>query len=600
MSSLPEEFQLRDQRALAVYVKGTRVNTGVALNDGQWHHLAVTWVSTGGALRVYKDGVLAFSGSVQAGASLSANGALVLGQDQDSLGGGFEATQALLGQLDDVALYPTALTQARVQAHRQAGITGGAPGTACSDIVDATSASYSPQLADQGATLRVQVTATNGGGSTAAVSAAVGPVTGGAGNTPPVPVIATPAAGFNWKAGDTVSFMGSASDTQDGMEPASRLSWSIALGHCTTLGCHEHSIATRTGVAGGSIAAPDHEAPSYIEFTLTATDAVGATASVTRRVDPLTVSITIQSNPSGLSVAAGADQSPPTPFSQSWVVNSQVQLNAPLTQTLNGTSYSFGSWSDGGSATHLINVPTTNRTYTASYTAVCAATTYPASVSADSPSVYWRLGESSGTAAADASGHARPGTYLGGVKLNRPGALTGDSNPAVSLDGSDDAVRRNPIAGVSGTAISTDLWLKTSNTTKNSGIVSYATSSSFEEFHLRDPRALAVYVKGTRVNTGVVLNDGLWHHLAVTWSSAGGALRVYKDGALAFSGTVRPGVSLTANGAWVLGQDQDTLGGGFEPAQAFLGQLDEVALYPAVLTPARVQAHRQAGVSPAC
>jgi len=598
-SSSWDDFHLRNPRALRVYVRGTQVSTGVAFNDGQWHHLAVTWTSAGGALRVYKDGVLAYSGTVRAGISLTANGALVLGQDQDGVGSGFETSQAFVGQLDEAALYPTALTQARVQAHRDAGIAGGAPGTSCADIVDATGASYSPQLADQGATLRVRVTASNGGGSTSAVSAAVGPVAGGV-NTPPVPVIATPAASFNWKAGDTISFMGSASDAQDGTEPASRLSWSIVLGHCTTLGCHEHPVATRTGVAGDSIAAPDHQAPSYLEFTLTATDSVGATASVTRRVDPLTVSITIQSNPPGLSVAAGADQSPPTPFSQSWVVNSQLQLNAPLTQTLNGTSYTFGSWSDGGAATHIINVPTTDRTYTASYTSVCDTTTYLSSVLADSPSVYWRLGETSGTNAADASGRARPGTYLGGVTLNQAGALTGDANRAVSLDGSDDAVRRNPIAGISGTAISTDFWLKTSNTTKNAGIVSYAVTSGLEEFQLRDPRSLAVFVKGTRVNTGIVLNDGAWHHVAVTWASAGGALRVYKDGALAFSGTVRAGVSLTAGGSLVLGQEQDTVGGGFETAQAFLGQLDDVALYPVALSAARVQAHHQAGVSAGC
>jgi hypothetical protein len=282
------------------------------------------------------------------------------------------------------------------------------------------------------------------------------------------------------------------------------------------------------------------------------------------------------------------------------VVNSQVQLNAPVTQTVGATGYTFTSWSDGGAATHTINVPATNTTYTATYTGACTATTYSSAVLADAPSVYWRLGESSGTAAADASGNGRPGTYLGGALLGRPGALSGDANSAVSFDGSNDALRRNPIAGVSGTAISADLWLKTSDATKNAGIVSYATTSSMEEFHLRDPRALAVYVKGTRVNTGVVLNDGVWHHLAVTWSSVGGALRVYKDGVPAFSGSVRSGVALTAGGSLVLGQDQDTVGGGFETAQAFLGQLDEAALYPVALTQTRVQAHRQAGIAPGC
>ena len=88
--------------------------------------------------------------------------------------------------------------------------------TTCADISGATSQDYSPQLADQGKTLRLRVTATNGGGSSTATSAAVGPVTAGAGNTPPVPVIDTPEDGFRWKAGDNITFTGHATDAEDG------------------------------------------------------------------------------------------------------------------------------------------------------------------------------------------------------------------------------------------------------------------------------------------------------------------------------------------------------------------------------------------------
>src|SRR5262249_22101002 len=155
--------------------------------------------------------------------------------------------------------------------------------TSCADINDARAASYSPQLADQGLNLRVRVTATNAGGSASAASATVGPVAADTTNTPPVPVITAPATSAHWKAGDTIPFAGSASDAQDGSVPASRLSWDIVLGHCTNVGCHQHPLATRTGVRKGTIAGPDHQAPSYIQLTLTATDAVGATTSVTRR-----------------------------------------------------------------------------------------------------------------------------------------------------------------------------------------------------------------------------------------------------------------------------------------------------------------------------
>jgi glucose/arabinose dehydrogenase len=597
-----EELQLRDQRGMDVYVKGARVYTGVSFADGQWHHIAVTWTSTAGALRVYKDGVLAYSGTLATGASLTAGGALVLGQDQDSLNGGFDPAQAYLGQLDEVALYPSVLSATQVQAHRQAGLSGAGGGTVttCADIPGATSQDYSPQLADQDRTLRLVVTATNAGGSSTAGSATVGPVTAGAGNTPPVPVIDTPANGFSWKAGDNLTFTGHATDAEDGTEPAARLSWGVILGHCTTLGCHEHPVATVNGSTSGDISAPDHEAPSYLQFTLTATDAVGATTSVVRRVDPLTSTVSIASNPSGLGIADGAGQNTTTPFTQQWVVNSQLQLNAPLTQTVNGTTYTFGSWSDGGAATHVLNVPASNTTYTATYSGTCTPTTYASAVSADSPSYFWRLGETTGTAAADSSGSNRPGTYVNGVVLNQAGALVGDTNRAVTLDGTNDRIGRNPAAGISGTAITTDLWLKTT-TTKAAGIVSYATSGSADEFHLRTPSNLRVYVKGTASPaTGVKLNDGQWHHLAVSWTSTGGAVRVYKDGALAYSGTLRAGTTLTAGGALVLGQDQDSVNGGFETAQAYPGQLDEVALYRTALSLARVQAHRSAGLGTTC
>jgi glucose/arabinose dehydrogenase len=239
-------------------------------------------------------------------------------------------------------------------------------GSTCADISGATGASYSPQVADQAKTIRVRITASNSGGSSAALSAAVGPVVAGE-NSLPVPVIDTPSASLTWKAGDTVSFSGHATDEQDGNVPASRLSWSIILGHCTSIGCHTHPLATRNAVASGTIAAPDHEAPSYIQMTLTATDAGGATASTVRRIDPRTVRLTFATDPTGQSLSAGASQSAPAPFTQEWVVNSQVQLSAPVQQNVGGVLRSFFKWSDGGAATHTVRAPSSNATYTATY-----------------------------------------------------------------------------------------------------------------------------------------------------------------------------------------------------------------------------------------
>jgi trimeric autotransporter adhesin len=64
--------------------------------------------------------------------------------------------------------------------------------------------------------------------------------------------------------------------------------------------------------------------------------------------------------------------------------------------------------------------------------AILAAVGFPVgyanAVGGFSPSLYWRLGESAGTTAADSSGNGRNGTYGAGVTLGQTSLLVGDSN----------------------------------------------------------------------------------------------------------------------------------------------------------------------------
>lgn len=64
--------------------------------------------------------------------------------------------------------------------------------------------------------------------------------------------------------------------------------------------------------------------------------------------------------------------------------------------------------------------------------------TYESEVLADNPLIYWRLGEPSGTTAADLSGNGNDGTYNGAVTLGTTGLLTGDVDTAVTFDGTAD------------------------------------------------------------------------------------------------------------------------------------------------------------------
>ena len=213
-----------------------------------------------------------------------------------------------------------------------------------------------------------------------------------AGNTPPHAVIDTPASSFTYKVGDPVSFSGHGTDTEDGSEPASRMSWTVLQNHCPDA-CHTHDIGSFSGVASGSFNAPDHDYPSYITIQLKVTDAGGLSDTATLRIDPKTTTLNFASVPSGLSLNVNGISSV-TPFSRTVIQNSQNSLTAPTPQTLSGTSYDWKSWSDSGLASHNVTAPssTTAAGYTATYQAaapdVNLALSKPATASSTESSSY--------------------------------------------------------------------------------------------------------------------------------------------------------------------------------------------------------------------
>jgi glucose/arabinose dehydrogenase len=198
--------------------------------------------------------------------------------------------------------------------------------------------------------------------------------TGAAANLPPTPVIDTPAVGTTWKVGDLLSFTGHATDPEQGALPASALSWSLVIQHCPST-CHTHPIQSWPGVSGASFNAPDHDYPSWLELTLTATDAAGSSASTTLRLDPKTVVLTFASAPTGLQLVVDSSAAT-TPFVRTVIVGGNNTISAVTPQTLLGTTYQFGSWSDSGAQTHDITAPASSATYTATYTTT-ADTTSP-------------------------------------------------------------------------------------------------------------------------------------------------------------------------------------------------------------------------------
>ncbi len=203
----------------------------------------------------------------------------------------------------------------------------------------------------------LRVTDSHGASATAAVTINVG-------NTAPNATITSPAAGTTWTVGNLIQFAGGATDAQDGPLPGSALSWSLILNHCPS-NCHTHPLQNFEGVAGGSFTTPDHEYPAYLELRLTATDSGGLTDTESLRLDPKTVSITLNSSPGGFALTLNGSQLP-TPFTRTVIQGSTNTISAPSPQTKAKKSWLFSSWSDGFAQTHNLTA-SSSATYVARF-----------------------------------------------------------------------------------------------------------------------------------------------------------------------------------------------------------------------------------------
>jgi glucose/arabinose dehydrogenase/endonuclease YncB( thermonuclease family) len=184
---------------------------------------------------------------------------------------------------------------------------------------------------------------------------------------PPTATIASPAATLTYKVGDTISYSGSATDPKDGTIPASGLSWAVIIHHCPSpTSCHTHYLLQNQVGASGSFTAPDHGGfdDSYLELQLTATNSSGLTNTASVSIHPIKVQVTLATSPTGLQVIAGGTTYT-APVTLQGIPGSSATIQVASPQG----GQAFASWSDGGAQQHNITVPTTDTTYTATFTA---------------------------------------------------------------------------------------------------------------------------------------------------------------------------------------------------------------------------------------
>lgn len=197
------------------------------------------------------------------------------------------------------------------------------------------------------------------------------------GDSPPVIHFINPDPSETWGVGDPIGFEGYGKSQEQGNKeadmPEEDLFWKVRLLHCphSESDCHEHPLQVFPGVKGGTVLAPDHSFPSYLNFILGATDSRGLSAEASLKIKARPVSMQIDSEPAGIEIGVG-ETTVVTPSEYKAIEKSRTTVAAPSEATVGGVKYAFERWSDGAARVHEVSTTESGRTYTAIYKEVPA------------------------------------------------------------------------------------------------------------------------------------------------------------------------------------------------------------------------------------
>ncbi len=221
---------------------------------------------------------------------------------------------------------------------------------------------------------------------------------------------------------------------------------------------------------------------------------------------------------------------------------------------------------------------------------------YQSTVLNDSPSAYYRLGQTSGMTVTDSSSHAVNATLSGTATYDIAGALVGDSNGAMGFNGTNTAITvSNPLGASSAQSKALGFASRSLASLSSSfSLEAWVKTGWLPEAHIINVGSQQLLIVGGQFGFGtgghylrsvlLTYGDNQYHHVVATFD--GTTKRLYVDGFE--SASVVDGQSSPAGGSLVIGR---YAGGGNELA----GSIDEVSVYGSALSASQVLNHYNVG-----
>ena len=517
-------------------VNFVRVNGPVI--DTNWHYVAATYDNA--TARIYVDGALFASATstVQ-----MATNALPL-----NIGRTSSNTNFFGGMLDDVAIYGTALSAGRIQAHYNAATTF----DSTAPTVTLTAPTNGFRTDDTTPTF--SGIAGNAGGDSTTVTVKVYAGVSATG-TPVQTLTATRGAGGAYSVDASPPLPeGTYTARAEQVDESGNLGLSSANTFMVTFGDVTPPVVTLTSPPNGSQTNDMTPAFSGVGGTTT-----GDSTAVTIKIYPGTT-------------ASG------TPV-QTLTTTRNAQTGAYTVDSafLDAYTYTARAQQSDQAGNVGFSAPTT----------FSIPSAYRAAIMADNPRAFWRLGESGGTTAVDETS-VNPGTY-NNVGLNAQDSLTGDLNTSASFDGlTSYMVVPDSNSLDASTGVTVEAWVKHTKVSVWQELVGKAGdgASKNENYSLwLNPldHAVAFFGNGStfvRVETAAPI-DTSWHYVVATYDN--GTAKIYTDGVLQASAPST--VHLTPNNL-PLNIGRINAGGSY-----YGGLIDEVAVYGTALSISQIQAH---------